>query len=287
VIRSILRLFVLVCAVALVVPAALAVDGVVLINQNTSINGLPGCPHAGFPIQICQPGSYRLSGNLAVPANMAGIEINADKVTLDLNGFSITGPGTCLPSAESVECTTDGGYAGVYVSFQNQVTIRNGSVSGMTFGIYASGQGLTIEEIHARHNRFHGISLGSDTSIKAAVLRRNTAIQNGQNGIDAWNAVVTENVVTTNGAHGLYVKNAQVSHNVSTYNKGTGISAATSTVLENTMNFNRAYGLSVERVLYGSNMMTGNTQGAVSDDDVPAWGNSTSQNNNNCHGSTC
>jgi hypothetical protein len=48
-------------------PSALAVDGTVLINQNTSVNGLPGCPPvAGFLINICQPGSYRLSGNITV-----------------------------------------------------------------------------------------------------------------------------------------------------------------------------------------------------------------------------
>ena len=40
-------------------PSALAVDGVILINQNTSVNGIPGCPHAGFPIVICQSGSSR------------------------------------------------------------------------------------------------------------------------------------------------------------------------------------------------------------------------------------
>ena len=47
-------------------PPALAADGVVLINPNTSLNGLPGCPHTGFPITICQPGSYRLSEILQI-----------------------------------------------------------------------------------------------------------------------------------------------------------------------------------------------------------------------------
>src|SRR5579863_4016947 len=80
-------------------PAALAVDGTVLINQSTITNGLPGCPTGGhFPIVICQSGSYRLSGNLTVPANTDGIDINADNVTLDLNGFSILGPTVCSGS---------------------------------------------------------------------------------------------------------------------------------------------------------------------------------------------
>ncbi len=78
-------------------PSALAVDGTILINQNTSVNGLPGCPNAGFPIIICQPGSYKLSGNLTMSTsatgNYAGLDIaigiSSSGVVFDLNGFSI------------------------------------------------------------------------------------------------------------------------------------------------------------------------------------------------------
>jgi hypothetical protein len=86
-------------ALLAIAPSALAVDGTVLINQNTSVNGLPGCPNAGFPIIICQSGSYKLSGNLTVNTTLLGnyfqvwdiaIAIASSNVTLDLNGFSIT-----------------------------------------------------------------------------------------------------------------------------------------------------------------------------------------------------
>jgi len=74
-----------------------AVDGVVLIHQGTSVNGLPGCPHAGFPIIICHAGSYRLAGNLTVSAvNTDAIDITTNDVTLDLNGFTISGPSVCV-----------------------------------------------------------------------------------------------------------------------------------------------------------------------------------------------
>src|SRR5262245_60243098 len=75
----------------------LAVDGVVLIDQNKAIAGgvTPG-DAAGFPVTITQPGSYRLSGNLIVPnSNTNAIEIASDFVTIDLNGFSILGPVNC------------------------------------------------------------------------------------------------------------------------------------------------------------------------------------------------
>ena len=89
-------------------PAALAADGTVLINQSTITNGLTGCPTGGhFPIFICQPGSYRLSGNVTVPdANTDAIHITADNVTLDLNGFAILGPATCIPNTFPKQCST-------------------------------------------------------------------------------------------------------------------------------------------------------------------------------------
>ena len=88
--------------------AALAVDGTVLINQSTVTNGLPNCPTSGrFPISICQSGGYRLSGNLTVPdANTTAISIVADNVTLDLNGFAILGPATCIPNTFPKQCST-------------------------------------------------------------------------------------------------------------------------------------------------------------------------------------
>src|SRR5262245_44146183 len=75
-----------VMAIGLAPFSALAVDGVVLINQATVTAA------GGFPHTISQPGSYKLSGNLAVPAGVNGIYISASNVTLDLNGFTISGP---------------------------------------------------------------------------------------------------------------------------------------------------------------------------------------------------
>src|SRR5208283_2371136 len=72
-----------------------AVDGVVLIDQNRALAGgiTPG-DTPGFPVTISQTGSYRLTGNLTVPdVNTGGIVVTADHVTIDLNGFSIIGPG--------------------------------------------------------------------------------------------------------------------------------------------------------------------------------------------------
>src|SRR5262245_64219724 len=72
-------------------------DETVLINQ-TSVQDA-----GGFPFKITAPGSYKLTGNLVVPVGTDGIQIQALDVTLDLNGFSITGGITC--DLSGVTCT--------------------------------------------------------------------------------------------------------------------------------------------------------------------------------------
>src|SRR6266436_5972961 len=88
------------CMLAALASSLYAVDGVVLIDQNHALAGniTPG-DAPGFPVTISQPGSYRLTGNLVVPdVNTTAIQITADFVTVDLNGFSIIGPNVCTPN---------------------------------------------------------------------------------------------------------------------------------------------------------------------------------------------
>src|SRR5437660_214759 len=98
---------------------AFAVDGVVLINQSTVMAA------GGFPYIIAQPGSYRLSGNLVVPnTNTTAIQIDADNVTIDLNGFAITGPLPCFV------CFPGSGN-GIFGLNRNNITIKNGYIKGV------------------------------------------------------------------------------------------------------------------------------------------------------------
>ena len=57
---------------------ALAVDGVMLINQSSAMAGNV-TPRAapGFPVSITVPGSYRLSRDLTVDANTTAIVISS------------------------------------------------------------------------------------------------------------------------------------------------------------------------------------------------------------------
>jgi len=82
---------------ALAAAPALAVDGVLEINQACVAAGCFPGDGPGFPVEITIPGSYRLTSNLTVPDDdttailLQGVRL----VNLDLNGFSILGQYAC------------------------------------------------------------------------------------------------------------------------------------------------------------------------------------------------
>lgn len=95
--------------------SAFAIDGQVLINQSTVTAA------GGFPYTISEAGSYKLSGNLTASTAVA-ILVNTSNVTLDLNGFTITGTGA---ASYGVQITA------------NFVTIRNGTIQNFVYPVYA------------------------------------------------------------------------------------------------------------------------------------------------------
>ena len=109
---------------------------VMLIDQKAAASGATPGDAPGFPVTIAQPGSYRLISNLVVPdGGTTAIEITADNVTLDLNGFAIKGPNVCTPNP--TRCTISGG-AGIGVKAVHptaaspaNVRVMNGTVTGM------------------------------------------------------------------------------------------------------------------------------------------------------------
>ena len=69
---------------------ARAVDGVIEINDASIVAA------SGYPGVIGASGSYVLTSNLAPPAGVDGISVDAHDVTLDLNGFEINGGGAAV-----------------------------------------------------------------------------------------------------------------------------------------------------------------------------------------------
>ena len=204
-------------------PAALAVDGVVLINQSTITNGLPNCPTGGaFPIIICQSGSYRLSGNLTVPgADTNGINVSADNVTIDLNGFSISGPVVCSGSPTATSCSplANSNFDGIGIFSSNtNVAVVNGDIHGMGNYAITLGTESRIENVHVANNGQIGIIVDRSSKVSSctadhnfstgiataagALISGNTVIGNQVDGIVATcPSLIQGNLATSNGAN--------------------------------------------------------------------------------------
>jgi len=237
--------------------SAFAVDGVVLINQNTVIAA------GGFPYSITQPGSYKLTGNLVVPVARNGIVIQASGVSLDLNGFSIStaGTGNCDGDATHPTSSCVGTFSALGISDdfpgRDGISIRNGSVTGMFAGVSFIGTGALVEEVRAFRNSSSGITIAS------GIVRRSLANNNGQVGIDATTAdsLVTESVANANLESGI---------------------VALGSVLQSTASHNGRFGLVTGQAIWGSNSFVSNLLGPVN-----AGAGAVSQNNSNCDGSVC
>jgi hypothetical protein len=107
-------------AVLLLTRPALAVDGVIEINQARAAAGnVTAGDGPGFPVLISASGSYRLTSNLIVTPGQDGIDVTASHLTIDLNGFTITAGGGGVTDGISIQSATN-------------VEVRNGSILGFT-----------------------------------------------------------------------------------------------------------------------------------------------------------
>jgi hypothetical protein len=154
-----------------------------------------------FEIEKCQtidkPGSYKLVNNLtlsAIPGTC--LLITADFVTIDLAGFTITGPGIASPFgpgsvAIMAPFSSSGSPAGI--------AVRNGSISNFNVGV-SLGDGSIVEGL--RVSRCGQLGIGA-----AGIVRGNTvdgcdAGPSMGDGIDA-TGTVTGNTVTRTRLAGL------------------------------------------------------------------------------------
>jgi len=234
------------------VPAcAFAVDGQMLINQSTVISS------GNFPYRIKQPGSYKLSGNLNA-GGAEGISIEADNVTLDLNGFTISGgpgPGSSLAT-------------GITSSSRN-VVVKNGVVAGFGTALNLTGSGQ-VSDIETW-------GVGAATVNGYVVVR--CSFQGGFDGLTATASTISDSRVSSFGNAGMNVTDSVVVNSVITGNF-MGIAASNSTVIHNVIN-NNHLGINALSTLFGGNTILNNSQGDI----VPA--SSFSQGNNLCSKGPC
>lgn len=188
---------------------ALAVDGVVEINQVSAAHGgvTPG-DAPGFPVTLSAAGSYRLTGNLSNPDyGTSIIEIGADDVTIDLNGFRVghcPDGGFCFPGAANgidgsgftglhLHGGTVMGSQGTCIHFTGRASLRDLEVEGCATGIDV-GDGSRVQAVRVAGSTGEGIQLG-----RGGLLEDSTVVGSGATAVRVvFSALLTNTVIQGN-----------------------------------------------------------------------------------------
>jgi len=211
------------------------------IDQNKAVNGsvTPG-DAPGFPITLSQRGSYKLTGNLVVPAATGAILVTASDVSIDLNGFTITGANTCSGYGATVACKNTGSAAGIEAAAGvTDVQVRNGTVDGFEKAGLWLNQRSTVERVKSRFNKGYAIVVRADSSVGNSLVERN-----GIAGVYSEGGLVFDTIASGNGSYGIVVANpadgALLRNNVATHNGIHGLSgqAIRITYMDNQANKN-------------------------------------------------
>jgi Right handed beta helix region len=121
---------------------------------------------ASVPTTLSSPGVYCLKSSFSTNlATGTAIYVNANNVTLDMNGYKLgnlaAGTGTFA--------------IGIYTGHQN-VTVRNGTIRGYFYGIrLLGGGGHLVEDVRLDGNTYYGLAVGGPGN----VVRRNQIVNTG------------------------------------------------------------------------------------------------------------
>ena len=153
-----------------------------------------------IPVTACgtilgTPGDYHLPGNLG-PCSGHGVEIRADGVRFNLQGFTITGVSS--PSS----CDLQNAQVGIYVPVPApNGRITNGTVANFVDGIFAFSSRVT--GMRAVNNCFFGVSL-----VSSAILETSEVTGSGTDGVGVQFgglAQVVSNRISSSGRYGIIV----------------------------------------------------------------------------------
>ncbi len=233
----------LVATTALGAEPCFAVDGAILVNQARALAGnvtLGDAP--GFPVSINTPGYYVLTSNLTVPnQNTTAIQVNANNVTIDLNGFAIQGPNVCA---------TDG------FTVAQPCTLPSGSPLATGIGVDA-GTGVPFNVLNTRviNGTIDGVGgIGIFANVNARIEGVN--ISNcGSFGIFTSGGVIRDTLVRACGATGILTSGAVIKDSRAIFNRGAGIQTGNSSVITGNI---LATNLSVGLLLTGNSRYTDN-----------------------------
>lgn len=198
---------------------------------------------------ITQPGSYYLAGDVVAVGPVSGIEISADDVTLDLNGYTIRPEET--------------GIDGIRLTGAANTSVRNGVIRGFlgrgVEGLQSSG--TIVEGVRATDN---GGGIRVDTG---SLVRGCLALGNGGHGFELiTSASLLDSVADSNGRAGVKADASVISRCTITSNSEEGVVSTLIMVIDTCLiSGNTLDGIKVTTNLTLSNTtMTGNGGAGVS-----------------------
>lgn len=176
-------------------------DGAILLNQAIAVAGLGTSDPPGWPIEIEEPGLYRLVGNLdqiGLTSDLAAIEILADDVTLDLNGFAVLGgcqPGPCsLGAASLIEGRTAA-----------RVRIFDGHLAFARATAVWLGDEARVENLGIFRSSAAAVICGASCTVEGGIL-----VENGGGGSVGPGSLVVETISYGNGLDGFFTSATDV-----------------------------------------------------------------------------
>ena len=188
------------------------------VEARTPINAVNTPGGALSTFRITSSGSYYLTGNVTGENGKNGISIasSASNVTIDLNGFELTG----VPGSRS------GIFTETFTTGDRKISVLNGSVTSW------AGDGLQVafdahvERVTATGNTRNGI-----LCFNSAVVVNCTAVNNGGDGITVSGSSIVRSCTARGNRAGINLGNrALVSHSTATANREAGISVIDGTV---------------------------------------------------------
>lgn len=180
----------------------------------------------GFPITLSRGGHYKLGGNLVVPADTSGIVISAPDVTLDLGGYSVSGPVICSHSeaTRSVACDAPSRFSavvGISSVGAAGAVVRNGTVKGFAgLGVHY-GEGTVLDNLRIRANA--GVGIAGTGYATAGVVRAVLVQHNGGPGIVCELMHIERSTFAANGGTGVDCRGAWFVISVTRHNGGHGV----------------------------------------------------------------
>lgn len=200
------------------------------VSAKTLINSLP--------YTISTSDSYYLGANLT--SSGSGIIVAANNVSIDFNGYSITGSST--------------GY-GVNLETSTNVELRNGTITNFGVGV-SDNEGMNstrVINMRIVNNTGTGIALDWHCEVRDCLISGNGS------GINVWGCVVQGNIVSGNASYAIAGSNSTIINNTVSLNSGLGISGNYSTVKNNAVTANAGGGIQMSNALVDGNTAHSNS----------------------------